>query len=73
MLQQLIDELRKSLPGYNVAVDFAIMGDASGRIDAWQESGELGASASFGPCASCETPDEALTLLRQRLGLEGEK
>lgn len=66
-IQNLIDELRKQLPGAEV-IGLHIQQDGSGFI-------------SFGPaslfewpwrgCDEAKTPDEAITLLRQRLGLEG--
>ena len=69
-IQNLIDELRKQLPGCEIKLEL-YLDHAAGRIDAETEDEYDGSSVSFGNQFYCdvETPDEALQLLRQRLGL----
>lgn len=67
-IQNLIDELRKALPGYNIEIR---LDEANGAI--WvtnQKRKTDSTTVYFGDDWALNTPDEALTLLRQRLGLE---
>lgn len=73
MIQNLIDELRKALPGRVINLRF---GTDSGSIEVIpNKAGDVYASIIWGASGhyKTKTPDEALQLLRQRLGLEGEK
>lgn len=74
MIQQLIDELRKALPGYHVELELYPSGgciSASGCAECGTDESKYEAQNWRKKNCAAKTPDEALTLLRQRLGLEG--